>query len=235
MKKQISILIAAMLILMISVTALAETVITVSGNGETQVSADTAVVTLGVNIRDKEVLKAQQKVNEKIAGIRKALIALNVEEECINTNYINIYAIYDYENDQEQIRAYEAGSSLSIKVTDMESVGLVIDASFAEGANTLEGIAFFAGDTASAQAESLTKAVADAKTKAETLAAASGMKITGIRAINEGGTYSYNNTVGNFAADTVMTEEEKAYGESTVVQAAKVIVSATVSISYTAE
>ena len=41
-----------------------ETRIAVNGTGEVRVSADTAVISLGVNSRDKDVLKAQQKVNE---------------------------------------------------------------------------------------------------------------------------------------------------------------------------
>ena len=49
--------------------------------GEVRVSADTAVISLGVNARDKDVLKAQQKVNETIAAIRAALIEKGVKEE----------------------------------------------------------------------------------------------------------------------------------------------------------
>ena len=44
------------------------------------------------------------------------------------------------------------------------------------------------------------KAVAAAKAKAEVLAEASGLKITGIETIAEGGVYSYGNSVSNFSA-----------------------------------
>ena len=78
-------------------------------------------------------------------------------------------------------------------------------------------------------------AVEDAKQKAAVLAEASGLKITGIKNISEGGVYSYENNVGNVYAakgfDTVETEEDA----GTVVQSAKLIVSATVSITFTAE
>ena len=114
------------------------------------------------------------------------------------------------------------------------TVVVVIDAAFAAGANTLDGISFSAEDTSAAKTESLNKAVAEAKAKAETLAAASGLSVTGIAAINEGGTYSYANTSGNFAADTVEADA-KEYSGSTVVQAAKVIVNATVNVTFEAE
>ena len=63
----------AVMLLLTAATASAETKIVVSGTGETQISADTAVISLGVSARDKDVLQAQQKVNEVIAGIRLAL------------------------------------------------------------------------------------------------------------------------------------------------------------------
>ncbi len=68
MKKLIAIFVA-LVMLLFSVAALAETKITVNGTGEVCVSADTAIISLGVNTRDKDVLKAQQRVNETIAAI----------------------------------------------------------------------------------------------------------------------------------------------------------------------
>ena len=222
-----------MMVLLLS-TAAAETKITVSGIGETQVSADTAVISLGVSARDKDVLKAQQKVNETIAAIRKALLAQQVAEDCINTDYMNIYAMYEYTGEEEQIAAYNANSTLAIKVTDMDSVGTLIDAAFAAGANTLNGISFSASDTEEAKAESLRKAVADARRKAEVLAEAAGLRIMKMEGIAEGGTYSFENSVGNFSAKG-LGAEETAMDAGTVVQAARLIVNASVTITFEAE
>ena len=235
MKKLIAIFVALVMVLF-SVAALAETKITVNGTGEVRVSADTAIISLGVNARDKDVLKAQQRVNETIAAIRTALIEQGVKEENINTDFINIYPLYDYSNDQEQLAAYNASSTLAIKVTGMESVGSLIDVCFAAGANTLNGISFSASDTEEAKTEAMKKAVTDAKKKAEILAEASGLKIIGIEIISEGGVYSYQNNVGNVYAkgvDDIVEETEADAG--TVVQSAKLIVSASVSITFEAE
>ena len=231
MKKLTALFIAVAMLLM-TASALAETKITVSGTGEVRVSADTAVISVGVNARDKDVLKAQKKVNEAIASIRKALIDKGVEEENINTEFINIYAIYDYQGDEEQLAAYNASSTLAVRVTDMESVGSLIDIAFAAGANTLNGITFSASDTEEAKALALEQAVEDAKQKAEILADAGGLKITGIEVISENGVYSYENSIGNVYARGM----DLAYKEAgTVVQAAKLIVNASVSITFTAQ
>jgi hypothetical protein len=233
MKKVFAIILAVTLMFTVSL-ALGETKITVSGTGETQISADTAIVSLGVNARDKDVLAAQQKANAIIASIREAMTSLGIPEDCVNTDYMNIYAIYDYQDDQEEVTAYNAGSTLAIKVTSMDAVGEVIDSAFAAGANTLNGISFSASDTDAAKAESLKKAVADAKAKAEILAEASGLKINRIDLITEGGTFSYDNTVSNFSARGLAEEKEMDAG-STVVRAAKLIVSASVTVTFEAE
>ena len=232
MKKFLALLAALMMLSAVSLAA-AETRITVSGTGETRISADTAVISMGVSARDKDVLKAQQTVNERIAKIRQALTGIGVAEENINTDYMSIYAIYDYDDDVEKVQAYSASMTLAVKVADMEIVGKVIDEAFAAGANTLNGISFSASDTAAAEKESLQAAVADARAKAEILAEAAGLKITGIELVSDGNVYSYDNSVGNFSAKTMDRGEEAAAG--TVVQAAKLIVSATVSVTYTAE
>ena len=233
MKKAIA-LVTLMILILTTTCSLADTRITVSGSGETQVSADTAVISLGVSARDGDVLKAQQKVNEAIAAIRKALTELGIKEEHINTDYMNIYAMYDYTGEQEQITAYNANSTLAIQVTDMDSVGMLIDTAFGAGANTLNGISFSASETEEARAESLRKAVAEAREKAEILAEAAGLKITGIERMDEGGVFSYENSVGNFSAKG-MAMEEMAADAGTVVQAAKLIVNATVSLTFIAE
>ena len=231
MKKLIA-LFVVFVIMMTAVSALAETAISVNGTGEIRVSADTAVISLGVNARDKDVLKAQQEANEAIAAIRTALISEGVKEEDINTEYINIYAVYDYQNGEELLAAYNASSTLAIKVTDMDTVGALIDIAFAAGANTLNGISFSASDTKEAEKEALKLAVEDAKMKAETMAMASGIEITGIKTISENGVYNFENSIGNVSAKMLSSAAD---GAGTVVQAAKMIVSATVSITFSAE
>ena len=221
-----------MVLLLTAASAMAESTISVNGTGEVRISADTAVISLGVNARNQDVLEAQQEANQSIASIRTAMSENGVKEEDITTEFINIYAVYDYVNGQELLSAYNASSTLAIRVTDMDSVGRLIDAAFAAGANTLNGISFSASDTSEAEAEALRIAVKDAQTKAAILADAAGLKITGVKTISENGIYNYENSVRNSNAKMVT---EAAADSGTVVQAAKLIVNATVSIEFTAE
>ena len=230
MKKIVSLFLAILVILSVPTLAFADSDITVSGTGEVLVPADAAVVSLGVSASDSEVLKAQRKANEAIASIRKALIAGGIAEEDINTDYINIYAMYDYSDGVEKLTAYNANSTLAIRVTDIEKVGEVIDLAFGAGANTLNGVTFSATDTKDARERAMRAAVEDAKAKAEILADAAGLKILGVEDVSEQNTYSYDRGAGNF-----FKEEAAADAAGTVVQAAKLVVSATVSMKFKAD
>ena len=228
MRKTIALFFVLVLVLGIS-SAVAEQTITVNGSGETLVTADTAVVSVGVSVRKKDALEAQSAANEVIASIRSALAGAGLKEEDISTGYINLYAVYDYSKDVEEIVAYSANSSLAIKVTDMGRVGEVIDMAFGAGANTLDGVSFSVADDTEARKESLKAAVADAKEKAAILAEAAGLGEIEILNIEEGSVFSYDSGVNNFS--------RKVYGEAamdlpTVVQAAKICVSAGVIVTF---
>ena len=212
-------------------SALADRTVTVTGSGETLVTADTAVVSLGVNVRMPDALQAQSGANEAVARIRAALTGAGFSEEDISTGYINLYAVYNYSEDVEVIAAYNASSTLAVKVTDMARVGEVIDLAFGAGANTLDGVSFSVSDDAAARAESLKAAVADAKEKAAVLAEAAGLGELEIESIQEGSVYSYDSGVNNFSRKTF--GEEAAMDSPTVVRAAKISVSASVTVVFT--
>ena len=226
--------IAVILVLALSLgfaSALADRTVTVTGSGETLVTADTAVVSLGVNVRMPDALQAQSGANEAVARIRAALTGAGFSEEDISTGYINLYAIYNYSEDVEVIAAYNASSTLAVKVTDMARVGEVIDLAFGAGANTLDGVSFSVSDDAAARAESLKAAVADAKEKAAVLAEAAGLGELEIESIQEGSVYSYDSGVNNFSRKTF--GEEAAMASPTVIRAAKISVSASVTVVFT--
>ena len=228
MRETIALCFVMVMVLGIS-SAVAEQTITVNGSGETRVTADTAVVSGGGSVRKKDALAAQSAANEVIASIRAALAGAGLKEEDISTGYINLYAVYDYSKDVEEIVAYSANSSLAIKVTDMGRVGEVIDLAFGAGANTLDGVSFSVTDDTEARKEALKAAVEDAKGKAAILAEAAGLGEIEILKIEEGSVFSYDSGVNNFS--------RKVYGEAamdspTVVQAAKICVSAGVIVTF---
>ena len=232
MRKLTALLLALALTLGLS-AAFADTKITVTGSGEVLIPADVAVISLGVNVRSAEAPSAQAEANEVIAKIREALTAAGIDEEDISTGYINLYAAYDYSSSVERITGYNASSTLAVKVTDMTRVGEVIDLAFGAGANMLDGVSFSAKDDTAARAEALKAAVADAKAKADVLAEAAGLGKLELENITEGGVYAYDSGANNFSAKGMITEQ--AEDAATVIRAAKICVSASVTITYEAK
>ena len=230
MRKFIALILALAFCLGLTV-ALADTAVTVSGTGEILVPADTAMISIGITVRDQDALKAQSGANEVIARIREALTGAGFDKEDINTGYISLYAVSDYSGDVEKITAYNASSTLAVKVTDMARVGEAVDLAFGAGANRLDGISFSVSDDSAARAEALKAAVADAKAKAAVLAEAAGLSETEIVSIQEGSVSSYDSGVNNFSRKAAGMEMDSA----TVVQAAKICVSATVTVTFNAK
>ena len=232
MRKLTALLLALALTLGLS-AAFADTKITITGSGEVLIPADVAVISLGVNVRSAEAPSAQAEANEVIAKIREALTAAGIDEEDISTGYINLYAAYDYSSSVERITGYNASSTLAVKVTDMTRVGEVIDLAFGAGANMLDGVSFSAKDDTAARAEALKAAIADAKAKADVLAEAAGLGKLELENITEGGVYAYDSGANNFSAKGMITEQ--AEDAATVIRAAKICVSASVTITYEAK
>lgn len=231
MKKMFAILLCLAILALGTGAALADgTTLSVTGNGTVLVESDLAIVTVGVQETSKDVLEAQSTVNEKIAAIKQALLDAGVEESEINTDSINIYANYDYSDNTEVIVGYTARNSLSVRTTDMDNVGSLIDAAFAAGANTLDNVQFTVQDDTQAREQALTMAVEDARRKADVLASAAGLQVASIESISEGGVSVYD-SMRNYAADTVMAAKESG-GAGTLVQAALVSVDATVSMEF---
>ena len=231
MKKMFAMLLCLAILALGTGAALADgTKLSVTGSGTVLVESDLAIVTVGVQETSKDVLEAQSTVNEKIAAIKQALLDTGVEESEINTDSINIYANYDYSDNTEVIVGYTARNSLSVRTTDMDNVGSLIDAAFVAGANTLDNVQFTVQDDTQAREQALTMAVEDARRKADVLASAAGLQVASIERISEGGVSVYD-SMRNYAADTVMAAEESG-GAGTLVQAALVSVDATVSMEF---
>lgn len=230
MKKMFVMLLCLAILALGTGAALAEgTKLTVSGSGTVLVESDLAVVTVGVREASTDVLVAQSTVNEKIAAIKQSLLDAGAKESEINTDSINIYANYDYSDNTEVIVGYTANNTLSVRTTDIDNVGALIDAAFAAGANTLDNVQFTVQDDSEAREQALTKAVEDARRKAEVLAAAAGLQIASIESIAESGVYTYDSMRNYAMMDEATTESG---GAGTLVQAALVSVDASVSMEF---
>ncbi len=87
-----------------------------------------------------------------------------------------------------RITGYQANNAVSIRQRKLDDFGGTIDALVAAGANNVAGPSFRLEDSTGAENEARTKAIADARSRAELYAAAAGMTVKRIIMIDEGRT-----------------------------------------------
>lgn len=87
-----------------------------------------------------------------------------------------------------RIAGYQAVNAVSIRQRKLDDFGATIDALVAAGANNVAGPTFRLEDSTGAENEARTKAIADARSRAELYAAAAGMTVKRIVMIDEGRT-----------------------------------------------
>ncbi len=232
MKKLTAILLALVLTVLVPL-ALADSEICVNGKGEVYVPADKAFVSVGVQMALQNVQEAQKNVNERINTIRAKLLEAGIDGDDINTDNISIYAYTEFDDAGNEKTLYHVSSMLTVRVTDTDRTGEVIDIAFAAGANVLNGVTFTATETAEAEKEAMQLAVKNAREKAEIFAEAAGLKITGIDKIAEGYSGSFDSGLNVF--DRVAAKEEAASYGATEIHAAKILLSAEVTVNYDAK
>ncbi len=163
--------------------------LTVTGTGVVTVKPDQAKVSLGVLTVAATAREAQQENSARTQKIISALTRLGVPQEKIETQEYSIWPEYHYPEPKEdkppQIVAYRVSNTLLVTLDDLGVVGRVIDAAVAAGANKVETITFLKKDVAQVQQEALARACREARAKAEAIARALGVTLTGVAAVQE--------------------------------------------------
>ena len=183
MKKFLAVFAAVLLIVSLAVPALAENgrVIQVSGSGVVSLAADTASLQIGVNTRKESVKEAQKENANLMAAVMEAIKKAGIEEKDIMTSKFNVFSSYEYSTSvlgkETRTPYYEVQNTVTVIIHDLSMVGAVLDAAMEAGANTTYGISFSSTQANDAYQKALTRAVEDAMTKAQVLAAAAGVEL----------------------------------------------------------
>ncbi len=164
--------------------------ITVSGTGRVSVVPDVADLRLGVTITAKTVEATRSANATVMTAVIGALREFTIAAEDIQTTNLTLSPAYDYSSNRNppRLTGYTLTNEVAVTVRDLATVGAVIDSSLGAGATSLDSIAFRTRDSAAAENAARQAAVADARAKAEVLAAAAGVSISGVASITEAGT-----------------------------------------------
>ena len=117
--------------------------------------------------------------------MRRVLAALrSAGATDLQTQYVSLSPRYV---DNGAVQGYSAHNSVSATIKELARTGAVIDAAVAAGANQISGPSLTHGDPESLYRQALAAAVADARTKAQALAAAANVSLGRVTAVVEGG------------------------------------------------
>lgn len=171
--------------------------ITVNGTGQASARPDEAIVTLGTRVEAPTAGEAQTQNTEKINAVIAAVKAAGLPTENIQTTNISLYPIQRNQPEPRPgsssstqdpgIQAYQAGASIRIKVSNVDQAGQIIDTAVTAGANQVQGIQFDLKDDSTPRGQALQAAVGDARKRADALAQAINVQITGVESIIESG------------------------------------------------
>lgn len=205
--------------------------ITVTGKATESSAPDEAVLTLTV---ESDGIDPGASLNANAASVQKVLDRLKSEgvaAEDIETTNVSVYPIRTYNPDtgQETLTGYRAQNSVTVTLADAEQVGKVLSAAVEAGANIVSGPVWRLSEDTAAVTAALKKAVANARTKAQALAEAQGVKVGDVVTMNESNVdLPVYPIYASYAADSA-----RAGGVmETPISAASLDVTATVTITY---
>jgi len=144
--------------------------VTVTGSATIRSAPDEAVVTLGVQTQAPTAQGALQQNASRMNDVMKAILGDGVKPADIATAWVNLYPNYD--SSGTAIVSYSAQNQVNVTVRDLSKVGSIIDDAVGAGANLSSGIQFQLSDQNQGVERALGQAVANARAKAEALAAA---------------------------------------------------------------
>ncbi|MEE4349268.1 MAG: SIMPL domain-containing protein [Pacificimonas sp.] len=164
------------------------TLLTISAAGEVRAAPDIATISAGVVSRAKTAQAAMQDNRQRMDRVVNALRDAGIERRDIQTRQLRLNPDYRYrENEPPVISGYQAQNQVSVTVRELGTMGSVLDALVAVGANQFNGPSFSVEDSSAAQDEARADALRTAMQRANLYAGAAGLSVARIISITEGG------------------------------------------------
>ena len=162
-------------------------VVVAMGRATIERAPDRAFVTLSTETRGAKPDDVQKQNAAAMTRVQDALTKAKVPAEAVRTLGFNLQEEFDWTNGKRVSRGYTASNSIEVRVDDLGTLGVLMDAAVQAGATGVSAVRFELKDRAAAEREALRLAVADARARAEAAAAGAGTRVAGILRIEESG------------------------------------------------
>lgn len=156
-----------------------QTGITVSGEGKATGTPDIATVQLGVSTLAATVADARSRAATAMEAMIASMKANGVADKDIQTQQLIITPEYDYANNRQTLRGFRVTNVVTAKVRTIDNTSKVVDDAVTAGGNDaqVQGISFTIDNPESLKTQARQAAMADAKSRAETLAKEAGVQL----------------------------------------------------------
>jgi len=166
-----------------------EHTISVTGQGIVNLTPDTSDIQLGVTVQKSTATEARNAAADAMNGVIAAVKQAGVADADIQTTNLSLQPVYDNNSSINggpgKLIGFQVNNEISVVVRDLSKVGTIVDTAVTAGATSVDGIDFRVNNEGPAETQARAAAVADAKSKADQLASAAGVTITGVSSIDE--------------------------------------------------
>jgi uncharacterized protein YggE len=186
-----------------------------SGDATVSRKPDLATISAGVQSQQSTAAAAQSDLAGKATKLINRIKALGVTDKDLTTS--GYWLGPTYNQGGQTISGYRASEQLSFKWHNVDTVGKALDAVVQEGDATNIGVGFGLADPKSAQAEARSAAIADARTKAQAMASAAGIKLGPVIRVSDLSSYSRYPSPMMYASGAALKDSSQVpVGEMTV-------------------
>jgi uncharacterized protein YggE len=125
-----------------------------------------------------------------MSPVQEKLRAAGIPADAIRTVTYDLQPEWDFVKDRRVLRGYVARNTIEVRIDVTDRVGEVLEIAVGSGATGVSDIRFDLKDRAKLEREALTRAVADARAKADAVAAGAGQTVARVLRIEEQGAVS---------------------------------------------
>ncbi|MDM5130719.1 SIMPL domain-containing protein [Aeromonas piscicola] len=150
----------------------------VSGYAEQKAEPDMLTLNVSVTALEKQGIKAKQQVDGKVAAFFGQLEGLGIKRSDVEAGNLVISPEYQYpQNKKPELVGYRAQRQLAVKLYQLDKLSELMDTALKAGLESVSQIEYGLKSPQTIKEQTRVGAVEDAKTKAESLAKAFGMKL----------------------------------------------------------
>jgi len=151
--------------------------ISVVGTAEIKVAPDEAILSLGVESQNIDLLAAKSQHDARVKKLLGLARDTGVEEKYIQTSALTMGPNYSYESGKRKWNGYEVSQSISITLKDLSKYEALMTKFLQAGVNRVDGVSFLVAEPNKYKADARLKAIRAAKEKATAMASELGQTV----------------------------------------------------------